>query len=149
MSHACFSSWECSISIYLIIRLEINRVKRFVTRCHFLQQIISDWISCWNPWIIFWFFRISVLNNWFFSRRIIAYNSRTGVRIEYHLHCLGCCCCLLLITCIKFFNGNTWNIRWIWQNNKIDFIMKFFWVSQLYFKTTRSNFILRFFPSFF
>lgn len=149
MCHACFSCWECSVPVDLIIRLVIDCVKRFITWGHFLQQIISNWVPCWNPWIIFWLFGICILYYTFFARCIIAYYCWTGVRIKYHLHCLRRSCCLFLVTGIKFLNSNTLYIRWIRQDNKINFIMKFFRIPQFDFKTSWCYFILRFFPGIF
>ena len=149
VGHACFSCWESSISVNLIIWLVVYCVKGFVTWGHFLQQIVSNWVTSRNPRIIFWWFRVSILYDWLFTWGVVADDCWAGFGVKDHLHGLGSCCCLLLITCVKFFNCNSRKWLRIRKNYKINFILKFLWVLQINSKSGFSQLVFRLFPCFF
>jgi hypothetical protein len=131
---AFFSFWsllKCFHIIILLVWVPWYHMELTITRRHFLNEVMSNWISTWNLRSGLCGIRVKVLNYWFFTWLVVN-DCGSNFCLKGHSHCHWSSLSLGLVFGVESLGFDVLFICiWLGHYNNSHGICEFFWIFKI------------------
>ena len=139
---SCTTSWEGSVSIYLVVWLIIHSVELGISRSHLLNQVVSNRVPSWDIRVIFNGIRLTIYNYIFFVFFLLVINyCGTGFRSKDCSGGFRGTLSLSIISWIELLDHHRLFTSCIRHNDNRDLVLKILRLDKFDHEPTFINFI--------